>query len=480
MSWQNNTLLADGQWVSSKIQMARGLNGARKFISDPKSLGRFSIDLSAWHGYQEIFLKEAIKPKSVDFEFWLGQEAYIYVVNADQKSKWTLRWSSKEAIESAFFKVQSPGRFVSKERFEKSVVIPSQWHKARIQYDEESVAAYLNGKKVFEKKKELSEKIRLGFRGGLYKALVRNIQVRGKEQKLSKFSGLRLRLKHLLFASIFVFSFSFLCLSFIKKRMSAKEIVFSLVTLNFVVFTLSAGIFLTQYFFLSEKYLMVFHDVPNEERWQKAQIDEVNNELFSRYGAPKGKASFRIGFLGASQTWGAGAKNREDTLVQQVEKQLRNDWQRNGQVDCLQMAVPSLNSSQLVNDLYLKKWIDLDLDILVVNLAYNDVDIVLFEKNLRRLVKANKERNIKTIFSLEPVSFEGPQLDYIDRQHQLMRQIAREEQVEVIDLHGALLKQKDLGWLWWDQVHLTSFGQKLAAETIVDFFKTEPWFKQAQ
>ena len=36
--------------------------------------------------------------------------------------------------------------------------------------------------------------------------------------------------------------------------------------------------------------------------------------------------------------------------------------------------------------------------------------------------------------------------------------------IHVIDLHGLLAQQADSGQLWWDNVHLSDYGQELAAE----------------
>jgi hypothetical protein len=40
-------------------------------------------------------------------------------------------------------------------------------------------------------------------------------------------------------------------------------------------------------------------------------------------------------------------------------------------------------------------------------------------------------------------------------------------------VHGALAEARDTGFLWWDRVHLTSYGQERLAELL--FAKRAEW-----
>ena len=46
--------------------------------------------------------------------------------------------------------------------------------------------------------------------------------------------------------------------------------------------------------------------------------------------------------------------------------------------------------------------------------------------------------------------------------------MAADHEVPVIDLHGYLVERKDAGFIWWDFVHLTTFGQRLVADKLAD------------
>ena len=67
---------------------------------------------------------------------------------------------------------------------------------------------------------------------------------------------------------------------------------------------------------------------------------------------------------------------------------------------------------------------------------------------------------------LEPNSIEA--VNSIAHNHQALREIGVVADVEVLDMHGYLAEQIDRGWLWWDFVHLTSFGQELFAERLAE------------
>jgi hypothetical protein len=48
--------------------------------------------------------------------------------------------------------------------------------------------------------------------------------------------------------------------------------------------------------------------------------------------------------------------------------------------------------------------------------------------------------------------------------------------VPVVDLHGRLRALEGTGFVWWDKVHLTSYGQELAAGLLFDALK--PWIER--
>lgn len=47
-----------------------------------------------------------------------------------------------------------------------------------------------------------------------------------------------------------------------------------------------------------------------------------------------------------------------------------------------------------------------------------------------------------------------------------MRRLGTELRVPLVDMHAHLRSSRDTGFLWWDQVHLTSYGQRLFADKL--------------
>ena len=103
-------------------------------------------------------------------------------------------------------------------------------------------------------------------------------------------------------------------------------------------------------------------------------------------------------------------------------------------------------------------------------------DPVRFLNALRAFAGFNIRKGIKTIFVLEANSIEFTPGDL--RLHPIMRQVGLEKNIPVLDLHGYLALNFDRGFLWWDFVHLTSFGQNLAAGILTDWISQELFAKK--
>lgn len=129
---------------------------------------------------------------------------------------------------------------------------------------------------------------------------------------------------------------------------------------------------------------------------------EVSNELFP---AETDKSTYRILFIGTSQTWGAGAKTKEETFVKLLEKRLNNQIVGPDKFVCINTGASGSNSTQLLK-YYRNHWLKLSPKITIINLSSNDIDPDIFYANLQQFVSLNKQNNIKTAFMLEANSFE--------------------------------------------------------------------------
>jgi lysophospholipase L1-like esterase len=103
-------------------------------------------------------------------------------------------------------------------------------------------------------------------------------------------------------------------------------------------------------------------------------------------------------------------------------------------------------------------------DIALINFSHNDDNTEKFIENLREFIKFNTEHKVLTIFSIEPVEIEflTP-----NKNQEAMRNLAKELNVPMIDMHTKMLPHYDDGFLWWDRIHFTSFGNALFANEML-------------
>jgi len=95
------------------------------------------------------------------------------------------------------------------------------------------------------------------------------------------------------------------------------------------------------------------------------------------------------------------------------------------------------------------------------------VDHDAFATHLDGLVKYTKDQGIPIILNAEPNTIEQ-EGDFLPTNHQVMRDVAQRNDVPLVEMHRYLLTKSDVGFLWWDHVHLTSLGQRLFAEHLVE------------
>jgi lysophospholipase L1-like esterase len=202
-----------------------------------------------------------------------------------------------------------------------------------------------------------------------------------------------------------------------------------------------------------------------EAYWVNSSRMDILRGIRSRYTAAVPPGVFRILVLGSSQTWGAGAESDDDTWVRQLET-LLNTSPGDVKVECINAGISGLVTGQVV-ELLRSDLADMAASAALINLSNNDIDLDQFEHNLDALIGELQARNIRPVFILEPNSLERRLTDsehgHLEYKHAIMRKVAANYGLPAIDLHGYLAEAKDAGFIWWDFVHLTSFGQRLVA-----------------
>jgi hypothetical protein len=159
---------------------------------------------------------------------------------------------------------------------------------------------------------------------------------------------------------------------------------------------------------------------------------------------------YRVLFVGASQTVGAGALTLEDTSFALVHRYLRDVIPGSIYLESINISSPSPELLKEYDDKYLK----FRPDIVVINLFGTAIDGFL---------KQNELYGIKTILLENANTSEKYDTDDLLSNHEALGRLAKRYNVPVYSLHD-FLSQPTIagsGALWWDDGHLTSYGQRV-------------------
>ena len=169
--------------------------------------------------------------------------------------------------------------------------------------------------------------------------------------------------------------------------------------------------------------------------------------------------------LGSSQTWGEGALGEEDVVDKIIESNLNESLSNGKRYECINAGIRGESSSGLF-DLYEKEFIKLNPRILLINLSNNDSPVFpeKFAENLNKFIKLNDRNGIETVLILEANSPEHRDRLFLNS---IMSEVAKVNNKLSIDMNSYLRSQVESGFIWWDNVHMTSFGQELFAEEVV-------------
>ena len=115
-------------------------------------------------------------------------------------------------------------------------------------------------------------------------------------------------------------------------------------------------------------------------------------------------------------------------------------------------------------------------DLVILNFSNNGSSDDLLEESLREFVELNQTYGAKTVL-LKEANSEERDSEWILRRHERVSKVGLETNSPVLDLHGFMNNKEiyDSGFLWWDWVHMSTFGQKVAAQWLV--FQLAPYIK---
>ena len=462
-----NTLDNNGRWISGKARIGTTLMGAKTYMRTSQALAKGRLNLGAWHGFQELVYKDELDIRDVRFDFWIEEGGYFaFISHKDEDSFSGVRLSVNEAFESVCFNARADGKFLERSKLGAGDLAPGKWHRLELSTAPDGPAFTVDGTPIALGAVSLPPPNATGFRGSAKRVLIDNVVVNqnhGAECIVERFSNRKNR-PLVLASSLLIVLLMDACLWVLGRlrRAGRLNIMLSLTTLNAVSAVLAAMVFACVFLF-QERYPEIRAQTRNE--WLQWEVAQQTKGIREEHPVKSGDGSFRILFVGTSQTWGEGAAKEEERFVNIIERRLNEVADGGPCFDCINAGIKGGQSGTLLG-LYEEEWIDLNPRVVVVNLGNNDKSAMQFVANLRRFAELGRQHAIRTVFVTEPNCIERTPGEL--ELHTIMRSIGKECHVQVIEMHEHLKRQYDTGFVWWDKVHPTSYGHSLIADCLFE------------
>lgn len=473
----NNTLEDNGNWIVMKKQVQMPLLGAQNYFSDKVALRQSKLNLSAWHGFQGVLYKNQIDPEKIEFDFYLTDDSYFYFIfnkNTDLFSG--LRMSANKTFSNVLVTAHSDGEFIKKINVKLKAPEKNRWNRLTVIFNSSKYSIFINNKLIGNFSENYLTNQHFGFRGSYKPVYIDNVFVKRKGSdeifKESFFNRKNQIESGILFFSIIIVISLIVGLFQVLRKHDIKKVAFSLILLNMLFLLISLPTLFVYYYVneIKTNYPRIhgiyrfYRNLMKEERnFVRRDTEFVNERLMEDYNYEASKNVNRILFIGTSQTRGAGAASKNETIVRVTEDILNQAG--TGRYECINAGVHGTRSNALVR-YYENNWIKLRPKITAINLSSNDNDIEVFRSSMQRFVDLNKSKGIETVFILEANSIEV--ITDLQDFHSIMKEIGNANNILIIDLHNYLLEKYDSGILWWDGVHMTSYGQRISAEFIAE------------
>jgi lysophospholipase L1-like esterase len=523
IEYSRNVLLTNGQWVSSKPLMQMYVMGAQEFMTTRNAIFRDRLHLGEWHGFNELSLKERVEPAAIEYRFRLSPGAYLYFIfNRSASGHYGIRLSRNAKFPSMFYQADRLNKFVSRTVLD---LTPSRlndgWHNLVLSFGSGQVTANLDGAALSFMPAKIEGLQIIGLRGGSLPADLDSVRITGKDGRTildDSFTNRRHYWTTL--AAVAVISLLGIGLATVPllRRHSPNEFklgVFRcLMGLGVAIMVLSL-LFGFDYFFWSSRYPYKEYLPGGAHPYAvTVQIEALRKKLFSypkgvsafpsdkevreaitrwdgdkqiifndsvRYTRehpivpeflgdgqvralpPKADRTIRVAFLGTSQTWGEGAERISETFVARCHRLLAQAL-GDISVETYNFSIRGSNSTELLAK-YAESWRFSRPDLLVINLSTNDGKIDTLTANLRTLAHLARAAGGRVVFLLEPNAAEVEHRG-LQEKHSAIQRLGQELGVPVWNLDGYMSSDPvyDSGMMWWDKVHLTSYGHGVVAE----------------
>jgi len=466
-----NTLHANGRFESTKVGLDHGILGAVSFVATRTALYRDRLDLGAWHGNHELLLREPVTPERLALRFRLRDPGWLALLVQRTETRFeAVRVSRDAAFPPACLAGSPDGAFASKAPLAQPA-LDGGWHALALERAGPGFRVTVDGTEVGACATALDRPVRVGLRGSAADHVeLDDLRIESATPPVlveEDFANRRGAGPLGLGALGLVAAVSGLvaAASARSRRARGAPLAPYLVTTNLVL-AAAGGLALLA----DALYFARIHPEQIDFRGYENRIEYVGQiapRLAKRYPLEAPAPGVRrIVVLGTSQTWGSGAARPEDVWVTQLEARLNAGARPGERFELVNAGLPGETSRELV-ELWSEKWIAWQPELALVNLGNNDREVEGLVRNVERIAALNAERGIRTVLVPEANSTESRgerSLRGLEAKHAALRELAARRGLALVEVHGPLVQARDDGFLWWDRVHLTSYGQaRLAA-----------------
>ncbi len=464
-----NSLRCHPEWIPTKATLGMPVMGARHYASTRETLKDEHLDLGRWHGYQEVLHDAPLDLREVSFRARLEPGAYvIFVFDRTDAGFAGLRLSTHPRLRSGFFRADPAGRFETSRPVQLRGVEPDEWIDVHAAFADGRVAVDVGSESAGSFPVRAPSSQRFGFRGSERAALIDDVVVTHGDPSatFTETFFARTTFLRVFLAVLFPLGVASLLVFRQARRSPTNRLLFAAMTALLVLLVATTAALVGFRARLMDIYPEV--DPAAELAFRVEETDAVRRTATERFDAA-GRDAIRILFLGGSQTVGAGASRPDDAFVPRLERLLAAK-EGGRPVACVNAAVSGVGSD-VVLELYEKRWLVRAPDLVVLNVSVNDDDPGPLAANVERLLAANAARGIRTIVALEANSIEIAERKV--NHHARLRSVADAFDVPVADPHSHLRSKANSGLLWWDFCHPTSYGHALIAEALLPSIQAE-------
>ncbi len=516
-----HTLSRDHNWLSMKRLSTNCCwpMGTMGFIEQRQVFAGNQLNLSEWHGFNELILNQNLPIKDIHFNVKFEQGSYVWIFFLqDHEARYGIRLSQNQLIPSGFFKLNYSGKILTREEMVLTFFQES-WESVSIKVLSDQIQITAGGM-YYQFKKPDSLSTILSFKTGISRALIDDVVVLNQagqaifQDSFSPKPNLRI--------SIFSLGITFLVTFllglgiYFKQRAFSWENLIPLVAFQVSGLLILLSLSLFDFYVWSHRYYIdlapmekrVSHPRENLiETWRRNSIGYLETNFFAKKDVLKiepvisklyvrtvrKKPPFRddeifwyskdqpvkiiyrpfvkfdmkrpqklIAFMGTSQTWGEGANTLDSAFLAQTVRKL--NLQSGREVAGINFSLQGKVSQNLLAE-YKRILEVIKPDLLMVNLGWNDGASEDFKKSLIEIAELSQSLNIKTIFSHEAITNEVPTY-YAVNNHSIMTSVGKTYSIPILKFYEYMSSNvnKDSGLLWWDVIHMNQHGHDLASE----------------